>query len=173
MALVMSRLRSLLLLGGTVVAMSYISAPAAPTPTPQPPSERQLRAIDEKTPVAEDAVQETAKLRARLAVLPQNPQPQRDPFTFGATPRAPKRVTTEPPEVVIPETPPPPPIMFPKLVALLTDNGQITAVLGIGDSIEMLKAGESAGGFTVREITSSSIEVVHVATSTVQRLTLR
>ena len=173
MALVMSRLRSWLLLGGTVVLMSYISAPAAPTPSPQPPSREQVRAIDGTAPVAAELTQETAQLRARLAVVPQNPEPRRDPFTFGATPRAPKRVTTEAPDIVAPETPPPPPIVFPKLVALLTDNGKVTAVLGIGDTVEMLKAGESAGGFTVREITSSSIEVVHVASSVAQRLTLR
>jgi hypothetical protein len=68
---------------------------------------------------------------------------------------------------------PPPPLVWPKLVALLTDNGKVTAVLGVGDSVEVLKAGETAGGFLVREITSSSIELVHVATSVATRLTLR
>jgi hypothetical protein len=55
----------------------------------------------------------------------------------------------------------------------LTDKGTTTAVLGIGDAVEIVKAGETAGGFLVREITSSSVEVIHVATSTAQRLTLR
>jgi hypothetical protein len=168
----MTRLRSLLLLGGTVVVMSYISAPAAPTPPPPRPSQEQVRAIDETAPIVESAMQEAAQLRARLAAVPQVSEPRRDPFTFGATPRAPKRVTVEP-EVVIPEAPPPPPLVFPKLVALLTDNGKITAVLAVGDTVELLKAGESAGGFLVREITASSIEVLHVASSLTQRLTLR
>ena len=183
----MSRLRSALLLGGTVLLMSYISAPAAPTPAPPRASETEMRAIDAMAPLADTATQETARLtdtqetarlRARLAVVPEKPIPQRDPFTFGTTPRVPKRATVAPePEPVVPslsiEVAPPPPLVWPKLVALLTDNGKITAVLGVGDAVEMLKAGETAGGFLVREITSTSIEVVHVATSVATRLTLR
>jgi hypothetical protein len=46
-------------------------------------------------------------------------------------------------------------------------------VIGVGDSVEMLKAGDTAGGFLVRDITATSIEVVHVATSVATRLTLR
>jgi hypothetical protein len=176
----MSRLRSLLLLGGTVLVMSYISAPAAPTQAPATP-ETQMRAIDETAPVQgataetliNDATQETARLRARLAVVPELPVTQRDPFSFGTKPRVPKRVTAAPePEPVV-EVAPLPPLVWPKLVALLTDNGKITAVLGMGDGVEMLKAGETAGGFLVREITATSIEVVHVATSVATRLTLR
>ena len=177
----MSRLRSLLLLGGTVLVMSYISAPAAPTPAPQRAPERDMRAIGAIAPAVEDATapaieaasQETARLRARLAVVPELPVAQRDPFSFGKAPRVPKRATAAPePEPVV-EVAPLPPLVWPKLVALLTDNGKITAVLGVGDGVEMLKAGETAGGFLVREITSTSIEVVHVATSVATRLTLR
>lgn len=170
----MSRLRSLLLLGGTVVVMSYISAPAAPTPPLARASEVEMRAIDAMAPVGVDAEQETAKLRARLAIVPEKPAPQRDPFSFGTTSKVPKRATPAPePLPVAPEIAPPPPIVWPKLVALLTDSGKITAVLGVGDSVEMLKAGDTAGGFLVREITATSIEVVHVATSTATRLMLR
>lgn len=174
----MSRLRSALLLGGTVLLMSYISAPAAPTPAPAPATQTQMRAIDAMAPVGEAATQETARLRARLAVVPDKPVTQRDPFSFGTKSRMPKRVVAAPePEAVAPpasiDVAPPPPLVWPKLVALLTDNGKTTAVLGVGDTVEMLKAGESAGGFLVREITSTSIEVVHVATSVATRLTLR
>lgn len=172
----MTRVRSALLLGGTVLLMSYISAPAAPTPAPARASETEMRAIDATAPVADDATQETAKLRARLAVVPEKPVTQRDPFSFGTAPRVPKRATTAPEPGTPPlaaEVAPPPPLVWPKLVALLTDNGKITAVIGVGDSVEMLKAGDSAGGFLVREITSTSIEVVHVATSVTTRLTLR
>jgi succinyl-CoA synthetase alpha subunit len=44
---------------------------------------------------------------------------------------------------------------------------------GVDDAVEMLQTGETAGGFLVRAITSTSIEVVHVATSVATRLTLR
>jgi Tfp pilus assembly protein PilP len=168
----MSRLRSLLLLGGTVLVMSYISAPAAPTPAPARTPET-MPVIDESAPAARAATQETARLRARLAIVPEKPVTQRDPFSFGTKSRVPKRATAAPePEAVI-EVAPPLPLAWPRLVALLTDNGKITAVLGVGDGVEMLKAGETAGGFLVREITSTSIEVVHVATSAATRLTLR
>ena len=165
----------MLLLGGTVVVMSYISAPAAPTPPPARASDAEMRAIDAMAPVTENATQETERLRARLAIVPEKPVPQRDPFSFGTTSKVPKRVTAapEPEPVVAPEVVAPAPLVWPKLVALLTDNGKITAVLGVGDGVEMLKAGETVGGFLVREITATSIEVVHVATSVVTRLTLR
>jgi hypothetical protein len=172
----MSRLRSALLLGGTVLLMSYISAPAAPTPAPARATETEMRAIDAMAPVVDDATQEAARLRARLAVVPEKPAPQRDPFSFGTTSRVPKRATVSPepePASRSIEVAPPPPLVWPKLVALLTDNGKITAVIGVGDVVEILKAGETAGGFLVREITSTSIEVVHVATSDTTRLTLR
>jgi hypothetical protein len=180
----MPRLRSALLLGGAVLLTTYISAPAAPTPAPARASETELRAIDtaaeavhaatQETARLNDAAQETARLRARLEAVPQKPVTQRDPFSFGTTPRVPKRVTAAPePEPVAPDVAPPPPLVWPKLVALLTDNGKIAAVIGVGDAVEILKAGETAGGFLVREITATSIEVVHVATSVTTRLTLR
>jgi len=180
----MARLRLALLLGGTVLLMSYINAPAAPTPAPARAADNELRAIDAMAAVAQaatketapidDATQETARLRARLAVVPEKPVTQRDPFSFGTASRKTKRAVVAPePEPVAPEVAPPAPLVWPRLVALLTDNGKITAVIGVGDSVEMLKAGDTAGGFLVREITATSIEVVHVATSVATRLTLR
>lgn len=171
----MHRLSSALVLGGAVLLTSYISAPAAPTPEPARASEAELDAIDASAPVAADVTQEAARLRERLAILPQKPVTQRDPFNFGTRPRSPKRATAapEPEPAILEEVEPPPALVWPKLVALLTDNGTITAVLGLGETVEMLRAGETAGGFLVREITAASIEVVHVATSVVTRLTLR
>jgi len=182
----MPRLRSALLLGGAVLLTTYISAPAAPTPARSRASETELRAIDtaaqvvhaatQETARLNDATQETARLRARLEAVPQKPVTERDPFSFGTTPRVPKRVTAAPEPVAPPvgiEVAPPPALVWPKLVALLTDNGKITAVIGVGDAVEILKAGETTGGFLVREITATSIEVVHVATSVTTRLTLR
>ena len=170
----MSRSRLALLLAGTVLLMSYINAPAAPTRAPARATETEIRSIDAMAPVVEAATQEAARLRERLAVVPEKPVTLRDPFSFGTTVRKPKRVVAAPePEPIAPEVEPPPPLVWPKLVALLTDNGKFTAVIGVGDSVEMLKAGDTAGGFLVRDITATSIEVVHVATSVATRLTLR
>jgi hypothetical protein len=169
----MHRLRLALLLGGAVLLTTYISAPAAPTPEPARVMPAAIDAIEVAAREAASATQEAARLRARLAVVPEKPVTQRDPFNFGAEPRVTRRAMVVPEPEPAPEVVAPPPIAWPKLVALLTDKGHITAVLGVGDSVEMLKTGETAGGFTVREITATSIEVVHVATSVVTRLTLR
>ena len=173
----MHRLRSALLLGGAVLLTSYISAPAAPTPLPARASDAEIHAIDASTPLIADVAQETERLRARLAVVPEQSVPRRDPFTFGSSSRAKGRpAKASEPDSAAPEVEAPPAIAWPTLVALLTDKGvagTTTAVLAVGDAVEMLKAGETAGGFMVREITSTSIEVVHVATSSVTWLTLR
>ncbi len=172
----MHRTSSALVLGGAVLLMSYISAPAAPTPAPARVSDAELDAVEASAPVAAIAAQEAERLRQRLAVVPERPATQRDPFTFGPGPRSSKRAVSLPvpePVIVEVEAEPPPALVWPKLVALLTDNGKMTAVLGVGETVEILKAGESAGGFLVREITATSIEVVHIATSVVTRLPMR
>lgn len=170
----MHRLPSALLLGGAVLLTSYISAPAAPTPAPVPASAEEIDAIVELAPLAGDVSQEAERLRARLAVVPERPAPQRDPFSFGSAPRRARKETTAPtPEPGEPVIAPAPAIAWPKLVALLTEKDGVTAVLAVGDAVEMLKAGQTVGGFLIREVTSTAIEVVHVATSAAARLALR
>lgn len=170
----MHRLTSALLLGGAVLLTSYISAPAAPTPAPVRASAAEIGAIAELAPLAGDAAQETERLRARLAVVPDKPAPQRDPFRFGSAPRPARRAASSiAPESTEPVIDAVPAIAWPKLVALLTEKDAITAVLAVGDAVEMLKAGETTGGFLIREVTSTAIEVVHVATSVTTRLALR
>ncbi|MEO6222350.1 MAG: hypothetical protein ABIP90_03805 [Vicinamibacterales bacterium] len=170
----MHRLSSALVLAGAMLLTTYVSAPAAPTPEVARVSAAELNVIDATAPAAHAAEQEVARLRARLAVVPDKPVAQRDPFRFGLTPpRAPRAVVAAEPVAAMAEVVEPPAVVWPKLVALLSDKGAMTAVLGLGDAVEMLKAGETTGGFLVREITATSIEVVHVASSVVTRLTLR
>ena len=169
----MHRLSSALLLGGAVLLTSYISAPAAPTPAPVLASVEELHAIAELAPLAGDVSQEAERLRARLAVVPERSVPQRDPFSFGSAPRRARKEAAPVPDPVEPVTDSAPAIDWPKLVALLTEKDAITAVLAVGDAVEMLKAGQTVGGFLIREVTSSAIEVVHVASSATTRLSLR
>jgi hypothetical protein len=170
----MHRLSSALLLGGAVLLTSYISAPAAPTPAPIFASAAEMDAIVELAPLADDVSQEAERLRARLAVVPERPVAQRDPFSFGSAPRrAPKATTAPAPEPDAPVIDAVPAIVWPKLVALLTDKDAITAVVAVGDAVEMLKAGETVDGFLIRDVTSTAIEIVHVATAAVTRLALR
>lgn len=173
----MHRLTSALLLGGGVLLASYISAPAAPTPEPPRVSLATTAEIDSIAPLADDVAQETERLRARLTAAPAVPVARRDPFNFGAVRRperpAPSARMPQPERSVVDAAPP---IAWPSLVAVLTDGGEtpvFTAVLGVGDAVEILKKGDATGGFQISDVTSTSVELVHVATATVTRLSIR
>lgn len=174
---VMHRLTSALLLGGGVLLASYISAPAAPTLEPPRASVAAVTEIDALAPLADDVAQETARLRARLAAVPAVPVARRDPFNFGAVrPERPTRPVTVSTADIAPVVEAAPAIAWPALVAVLTEGSDtpvFTAVLGVGDDIEMVKSGTAVGGFQVSDITSTSVELIHVATNTVTRLSIR
>jgi hypothetical protein len=172
----MKRLTSALLLGGGVLLVSYISAPAAPTPAVAPVPLAVMMDIDATAPLAAELTQETEQLRARLTNVPASPTAKRDPFNFGVMRRTPRPAApvTAAPEVVA--EPSAPPIAWPSLVAVLTSGGETpthTAVLGVGDSIEMLTVGGTHNGFLVTGVTATSVELVHAATNTATRLSIR
>lgn len=170
----MHRLTSALLLGGGVLLASYISAPAAPTPAPARVPPGMIAEIDALAPIAGDVAQQTDQLRARLNAPPPAPVARRDPFNFGAV-RRPERPAA-PSTTRAPEPESAPAIAWPSLVAVLTDNGDSpgrSAVFGVGDAVEILKSGASFGGFLVRDVTATTVELVHVATNTVTRLSIR
>ncbi len=173
----MHRLTSAFLLGGAVLLTSYINAPAAPTPPPTPVSPAEMAAIDAMKPLIEEVVQQTERLKARLTPVPAEPVASRNPFGFGnrtrTTPSTPDAEATPEPAAVIESAPA---IAWPTLVALLTGKGEastLSAVLALGDTVEILTTGATVGGFEVREITATSVELVHVASSSTTRLTLR
>lgn len=174
---VMHRLTSALLLGGGVLLASYISAPAAPTPESPRVSLATTAEIDALAPFVDDVAQETERLRARLTAVPAVPVARRDPFNFGSV-RRPERPAppTPEPQLETPVVDVAPAIAWPSLVAVLTDGGEtpvFTGVLGVGDGIEIVKKGATLGGFQISDITSTSLELIHVATNTVTRLSIR
>lgn len=173
----MHRLTSALLLGGGVLLASYISAPAAPTPEPPRVSTAAMAEIDALAPFADDVAQETERLRARLTAMPAVPVARRDPFNFGAGRRLDRPARTVPaPRPETPAVEAAPAIVWPALVAVLTDGGEtpvFTGVLGVGDGIEMVRKDATLGGFRIGDITSTSVELIHVATNTVTRLSIR
>jgi hypothetical protein len=171
----MHRLTSALLLGGVVLLTSYINSPAAPSLAPERVSADDLAAIDAMRPLADDVAQETERLRARLATAPEAPVARRDPFNFGASTRPAKSAPVQTPELA-PVVDAAPVIVWPKLVALLTDRGEtaaLSAVLAFDDAVEILTVGATVGGFLIRGVTSRSVELVHVATSAVTTLLIR
>lgn len=173
----MHRLTSALLLGGALLLASYINAPAAPTPAPARVAPEELAEIDAMAPLAVDVAQEADRLRARLSAVPEKPVARRDPFSFGAAKRPSRRAEAESaPVPVAPAVENKSTMAWPTLVALLTENAApapLTAVLAIGDAVEILKAGDTIAGFQVTAITATTVELVHVATSAVTRLSLR
>jgi len=173
----MHRLTSALLLGGALLLASYINAPAAPTPARAPIAPEALAEIDALAPLADDVAQEADRLRARLSAVPEKPVARRDPFSFGPAKRPARRAEAEPaPEPVVPAIEKQSAIAWPTLVALLADHAApaaLTAVLAVGDAVEILKAGDTIAGFQVTAVTATTVELVHVATSAVTRLSLR
>ncbi len=173
----MNRLTSVFLLGGAVLLTSYINAPAAPTPAPTPVSSAEMAAINAMLPLVEAVVQETERLKSRLTPVPAEPVSARNPFGFGNR----TRPTPSPPTAAdgIEATAvvePAPAIAWPTLVALLSGKAEapaLSAVLALGGTVEILTTGAIFGGFQVRDITGISVELVHVASSSITRLALR
>ncbi len=173
----MHRLTSAFLLGGAVLLTSYINAPAAPTPAPTPVSSAEMAAIDAMKPLVEEVVRQTERLKVRLTPTPAEPVARRNPFGFGNSTRpAPSTSTSTAEPEPAPVVELAPAIAWPTLVALLTGKGEastLSAVLALGDTVEILTAGAIVGGFHVREITATSVELVHVASSSITRLAIR
>ena len=173
----MHRLTSAFVLGGAVLLTSYINAPAAPTPAPVPVSSAEMATIEAMKPLVEELEQQTERLRSRLTPTPAEPVARRNPFGFGNRPRPASTTPSAPADSVpAPEIASAPAIAWPTLVALLTAQGEastLSAVLALGDAVEILTTGAIVGGFQVREITATSVELVHVASSATTRLALR
>jgi hypothetical protein len=167
----MNRLATLLLLGGVALLVSWAVAPAAPSgQTP-----RAATPCDQSSPVVAEVNAQGDRLRERLADTPKFPPPQRDPFRFGLRnerkPVAPPALET--PEVALE----PAALVLPKLLAIIADGARtsaaLTAVFGEGESVRMLKAGDTIDAFVVRTIGTDFVELAEPATSKTHRLSLR
>ena len=168
----MHRVAPLLLLAGVVLLVSWVVAPAAPSPTPIGPADAASSA-DQVSPVVADVAAQVDRLKRRIEITPDLPQPHRDPFRFGARPE-PVRVKT--PVAETPVDAPPAPVL-PKLLAIVantTDGGLLrTAAFSVGDDVQVVKPGDTIGKFTVRSIGTDAVEVVEISTGASFRITLR
>ena len=167
----MNRLATLLLLGGVALLVSWAVAPAAPSgQTP-----RAAAPADQSSPVVAEVNAQVDKLRERLADAPKFPPPQRDPFRFGLRnerkPVAPPALET--PDVALEPTAP----VLPKLLAIVADGAGTsavrTAVFAEGESVRLLKAGDTIDAFVVRTISTDFVELAEPATSRTHRISLR
>lgn len=176
---IMHRLTTALMLGGGVLLLSYVNAPAAPTPAPVRVSPEELAAIEAMAPVAAEVAQEAERLKARLAAGPDQPVVGRNPFVFGGsrpTPPELPRATPETFEDVIPDTAAEPALVWPQLVAVLKNDSAddpLSVVLAYDDTVDILQTGGRLGGFRVAAVGTNSVELVHVASAARVHLSLR
>ena len=170
----MHRVAPILLLSGVVLLVTWVVAPAAPSPSPLPA--HAAAAVDQTAPLVAEMAAQVERMRTRLDEPQGFPPPERNPFTFGA------RREVAPPRprlpVAAPEAPPPPPApVLPKLLAIVTNDvdgvASLQAVFFENDNVKVLQAGDPIGPYLIRSITAELVELVEPLTSTVHRLMLR
>jgi hypothetical protein len=173
----MQRITSALLVGCGLLLVTWALAPASPSPA-RPP----LVTADQTTPtqtptLPADVNAQVDRLRERLSTAPQFPAPTRDPFRFGRRPEPARPAPVTPPAPAILEAPAVIKPALPRLVAVMTtevEGGpQRTAVLAVGDDVQMLRIGESIGKLTVRSIGEDTVELVDQSTGATFRISLR
>jgi hypothetical protein len=178
----MPRVAAILAIGGGLILISWVTAPAARPAANDPRlpaaeidrAEQTSRAV---TPLASEIDAETARLRARLAQAPPKPQPDRNPFKFGA----PTRPTSRPvgPTVAVGRSelegrrndapaivPVAPAVLMPTLVAITSDarDGGLlrTAVLSMNDDMKIVQPGQMFDRFLVEAIGPDSVRIADI-----------
>lgn len=172
----MSRFTTASFLAAGVLVTTWVSAPAAPTAPPREVSAEEMGRIEAMAPIAADIDQQVDRLRGQMAAAPQKPDPHRDPFSFGAPRPAPRAARPVAPTIVTVETPVealPPAVLWPTLAAVMAETSGNVAVVGWGDSVEFLKAGDTFKDFRVVSVSSGSLELRHEATGTTRTISLR
>lgn len=172
----MQRLTTAVVLGAGVLMTTWVSAPAAPTAPPILVSDAEMATIEATAPAADALDQEVARLRGQLAISPQQPEPRRDPFSFGRRLPAPAptvAAAVEPVELPEQAEPVAPELLWPTLAAVMADDAGATAVLAWGDAIDFVKTGERFHDFRVTSVTSRTVELHHAASNSTKTISLR
>jgi hypothetical protein len=165
-----SRITSIaLLLGGAALIVTWIVSPASSAPqtptaaTPSAGTDSSAGAPIDVAPV---------RLPDAGAPPPEYRVPVRNPFAFSA----PERSRAD--DVGLPEVPaaPPSPVL-PSLVAIMTDStteGDVrrAALASSSGVVQIVRAGESFGPFTVSEIAAGALALEDTTTGLTYRLSL-
>ena len=167
----MNRVAALVLLIGGALLLSWAVAPATSGPAPQGIAPV---TVDRKpSRPSPNMTAEVARLRERLAKVPEFPEPSRDPFRFAGK-RTPVAVVPSPAESVPVEAAAP---VLPRLVALMDDGRPGAplwrAVMAIGDDVRIVTVGETVAGFSVKGIGADGVELVDPASQRSFRLHLK
>jgi hypothetical protein len=169
----MSRVASvLLLLGGTILSVTWLVSTAVSAPQTQSP--RQTRPSPATSaPSITDSSVDPIRLDATTGRPPVYTQPRRDPFSFQS--REPRVVVPTPPTVAMPVREP---VRLPVLVAVLKDtragSESYRAVLSQDTlDVTIVSTGATFGAFTIAEVRSDVVLLRDTRSGDVFRLPLR
>jgi len=167
----MNRVAALVLLIGGALLLSWAVAPATSGPAPQVVAPASVDRKPQRQP--QNMTAEIERLRERLAIVPEFPEPSRDLFRFGG--RVPRAAAAPAPADPVPVATPEP--ILPRLVALMDDSRPGAplwrAVIAIGDDVRIVKAGETVAGFSVKNVGADGVDLIDPASQRSFRLLLK
>ena len=171
----MHRAAPLLLLSGVALLVSWVLAPAAPSPNPLP-STPEMSAFDQTSmPIVNEMAAEVDRMKNRLDTPPSFPAPERNPFRFGERPEPAPRMRPAPVAAASPAESPA--LVLPRLLEIVATDGAETVVrtaaFAVGDDVRVVKIGDTIGGLVVRDISALVVELADPATGLTHHLTLR
>ena len=171
------------------VLVACLAAANMPSHDSDVPRARPMHAAPASGPdaIAVDVRSQAARLHARLTQAPVPDANPRNPFAFGAPPRAARSengvvraaVAPDPPPAVF--TPPPPPLVLigiaeetlpggPRRTAIIT----LRQAQGEGDNLYMVTEGQSVGDrYRVRKIGADAVELEDLTTHAYRRLAIQ
>jgi len=169
------RFAAIVAFAGAVIVSTRILAPAAPPAAKSLPSTADVAFIQQAAPMIDRVNTEVDRLRERLAAPPAYPAPTRDPFRFGnrAEPSRPKPAESIAAAPIEPAAPPAP--VLPRLVGIATSTvDQIrTAILTVGEDVQMLKIGDTVSKLVIRGIGTDVVDLEDPITGRWFRLSLQ
>ena len=169
----MSRVASvLLLLGGTILSVTWLVSNAVSAPQTLSPRPTRLAPAPSPSPAADSSV-EPIQLDATTARPTVYTQPRRDPFSFQS--REPRVVVPTPPAAAVPVREP---VRLPVLVAILKDTsagGESYRAVLSQDTVDVtiVSTGATFGVFTIAEVRSDVVLLRDPRSGDVFRLPLR
>ena len=165
-----------------VVLIACLAAANMPSQDAEPAPPRAVRARIQPDAIAADVQSQAARLRARMADAPAPAANVRNPFAFGAAPRA-SRTAPRPSMVeatvaadATPPVAPAPSLLLMGIAEDTTPSGpRRTAIIaGDGDALFMVVEGDSvAARYKVTKIGADAVELEDQVTKGYRRLALR
>ena len=175
----MSSGRIALYCAGAALLVAYLAGANMPGGTPPESRDRVPPPAPGPASIAAEVGSQAARLQARMAQAPVPDQHPRNPFSFGAAPRAPHQATIR--AAVADDAPAPALPAVPSLTLMgiaeeTTAQGpRRTAIIaGDGDALFMVGEGQAVGDrYKVSKIGADAVELEDLLTKAYRRLALR